>query len=240
MNIIITGASRGIGKAIAKRFAENGWNIVINCDHSVEELNRTKFELEQSGASVLAEAGDVGDFDFAKKITDECIAKFGRVDALVNNAGISYIGLLTEMRPDEWEKIVRTDLTCVFNMCHEVARNMLHYHNGRILNISSVWGNVGASMEAAYSACKGGVNSLTKALGKELAPSGISVNAIACGAIDTKMNACFNKEEIDALVDEIPYCRMGKAEEVAELAYSVITGPSYLTSQVITLDGGWI
>ncbi len=240
MNIVVTGASRGIGKAVALYFAKKGWNVTINCSHSADELAETKKEIEELHSEVLSVLGDVGDYAFAEALTRKSIERFGRIDALVNNAGISHIGLLTDMDSHEWEKILHTDLTSVFNMSKLATLNMLHYHNGRILNISSVWGNVGASMEVAYSACKGGINAFTKALGKELAPSRISVNAIACGAIDTKMNACFSKEELCELVNEIPYCRMGKADEVADLAYKLITGPEYLTGQVITLDGGWI
>ena len=240
--MIITGAGRGIGKAIALKFAKEGFNVTINCNRSADELKVTADEImrlnKESEDNILTLQGDVGDYSFAEELVARTIEKFGRVDALVNNAGISYIGLLTDMTGEDWNHVLTTNLTSIFNMSKFAARDMLHYHDGRILNISSMWGNVGASMEVAYSASKGGVNSFTRALAKELAPSGISVNAIACGVIDTKMNACFTDEERTALIEEIPYCRMGEPSEVADLAYNIITGPAYLTGQIITVDGG--
>ncbi len=162
------------------------------------------------------------------------------MDVLVNNAGISYIGLLQDMTSDDWDRIVRTNLTSVFNCCRLAIPYMVEKKCGKIINISSVWGVAGASCEVAYSATKGGINAFTKALAKELAPSGIQVNAIACGAIDTEMNHFLNQEELIDLIDEIPAGRLGKAEEVADLAYHLGYKGSYLTGQVIGLDGGWI
>lgn len=162
------------------------------------------------------------------------------LSVLVNNAGISYIGLLHEMTTADWQNIMRTNLDAVFYTSRLAIPLMLHDHAGKIINISSVWGNVGASMETAYSASKGGVNSFTKALAKELAPSGIQVNAIACGMIDTDMNQCFTDEDIEALRQEIPADRIGQSAEVAEMVVSLLHAPDYLTGQVIGLDGGWI
>ena len=165
---------------------------------------------------------------------------FGGVDVLVNNAGISYIGLLQDMTPADWERMLRTNLTSVFNCCKLAVPYMISQKQGKIVNISSVWGVVGASCETAYSATKGGINALTKALAKELAPSNIQVNAIACGAIDTEMNQWMDEDDLIALVDEIPSGRLGRAEEVADLAYHLGYKESYLTGQIIGLDGGWI
>ncbi len=162
------------------------------------------------------------------------------VDVLVNNAGISYVGLLTDMSYLEWQQVINTNLSSCFITCKHVIPSMVSKKNGKIINISSVWGNVGASMEVAYSASKGGMNSFTKALAKELAPSNIQVNAIACGVIDTDMNKCFREEDMEALIEEIPADRIGKAEEVAKLALQLCIGNEYLTGQIITLDGGWI
>ena len=172
-------------------------------------------------------------------MTDSALAQFNHIDVLINNAGISHIGLLADMTISDWNKIVSTNLTSVFSTCNCVVPSMVSRKSGKILQISSVWGNVGASCEVAYSACKGGINSFTKALGKELAPSNIQVNAIACGVIDTEMNHCFSDEERRALADEIPASRFGKPEEVAKLALDLCTGNEYLTGQIITLDGGW-
>ena len=237
----ITGASRGIGKAIAEAFAEAGYNLALCCHHSEKELLSLAERLQKEcPIQVLTFVGDVSDYVFVKQMTEETLSSFHRIDVLINNAGISYIGLLTDMSVEDWNHIVSTNLTSVFNTCRCSIPSMVSAKSGRIINISSVWGNVGASCEVAYSACKGGINAFTKALGKELAPSHITVNAIACGVIDTDMNRCFTEEERLSLVEEIPAGRMGAPEEAAQLALSIASGPEYLNSQIIVLDGGWI
>lgn len=238
---LITGASRGIGAALAETFARAGYQLTLCCQHSEEKLMTLSKRLqEQYHTTVLVRIGDVGDYAFVKTMVDATLEAFGAIDVLINNAGISYIGLLTDMSIEDWNRIVATNLTSVFSTCRCVVPSMVHNKRGRIINISSVWGNVGASCEVAYSACKGGINSFTRALGKELAPSQITVNAIACGVIDTDMNRCFSEEERADLIAEIPAERMGRSEEVAELAFSIASGHAYLNGQIITLDGGWI
>ncbi len=238
---LITGASRGIGAALAETFARAGYQLTLCCQHSEEKLMTLSKRLqEQYHTTVLVRIGDVGDYAFVKTMVDATLEAFGAIDVLINNAGISYIGLLTDMSIEDWNRIVATNLTSVFSTCRCVVPSMVHNKRGRIINISSVWGNVGASCEVAYSACKGGINSFTRALGKELAPSQITVNAIACGVIDTDMNRCFSEEERADLIAEIPAERMGRPEEVAELALSIASGHAYLNGQIITLDGGWI
>lgn len=238
---LITGASRGIGAALAETFARAGYQLTLCCQHSEEKLVTLSKRLqEQYHTTVLVRIGDVGDYAFVKTMVDATLEAFGAIDVLINNAGISYIGLLTDMSIEDWNRIVATNLTSVFSTCRCVVPSMVHNKRGRIINISSVWGNVGASCEVAYSACKGGINSFTRALGKELAPSQITVNAIACGVIDTDMNRCFSEEERAELIAEIPAERMGRPEEVAELALSIASGHAYLNGQIITLDGGWI
>ena len=184
--------------------------------------------------------GDMGVAENCAELFKKIRKQFGGLDVLVNNAGISYIGLLQDMKPEDWELILRTNLTSVFNCCKLAIPMMLEKKQGKIINISSVWGVCGASCEAAYSATKGGVNALTKALAKELAPSNIQVNAIACGAIDTEMNHFLDDEELIGLIEEIPAGRLGRAEEVADLAYHLGYKENYLTGQVIGLDGGWV
>ena len=238
---LITGASRGIGAALAETFARAGYQLTLCCQHSEEKLMTLASRLqEQYHTTVLVRIGDVGDYAFVKAMVDATLEAFGAIDVLINNAGISYIGLLTDMSIEDWNRIVATNLTSVFSTCRCVVPSMVHNKRGRIINISSVWGNVGASCEVAYSACKGGIHAFTKALGKELAPSGITVNAIACGVIDTDMNRCFSEEEREALIQEIPAGRMGTPAEVAQLTLTLCSGHSYLTGQVITLDGGWV
>ena len=239
--VLITGASRGIGRAIATAFAKDGCNLVITCSKTENELLELKKELEEKYAiDVLASVGDVSDYAYVEQLFSHIEKRFNGVDILINNAGISYVGLLTDMSIDDWNHIVGINLTSVFSTSRLAIPYMLSKKAGKIINISSVWGNVGASCEVAYSACKGGMNAFTKGLAKELAPSNIQVNAIACGCIDTQMNACFSEEERTALADEIPAGRFGLPEEVASLALSLANGTDYLTGQIITLDGGWL
>lgn len=238
--VFITGSSRGIGKACALTFARNGWNVVINCKTNKQAMDSVETEIIKSGAACLALQGDVSDYSTVCAFYEQIKETFGGLDVLINNAGISKIGLLQDMKPEEWNEILQTNLSSVFNCSSLAIPMMLSRGRGKIINISSVWGIAGASCEVAYSATKGGINAFTQALGKELAPSNIQVNAIACGAIDTEMNQFLSTEEKEYLLDEIPSCRMGRAEEVGELAYSLATGHDYMTSQVIRLDGGWI
>lgn len=233
---MVTGASRGIGRAIAEAFAQAGYDLILTCSKSFPELLLFAGELERShGISCIARQADAGNYE---EVAD-LFQTISHLDVLVNNAGISHVGLLHEMTPEQWHRILAVNLDSCFYACKHSIPLMLQNHAGRIINISSVWGNAGASMEVAYSASKGGLNAFTKALAKELAPSGISVNAIACGVIDTAMNSCFSPEELDALREEIPADRFGKPEEVARLALQLATAPAYLTGQIITLDGGW-
>ena len=238
--VLVTGASRRIGKAIAVKFAKKGYNVVISCVRREEHLLQTKKEIESFQVSCLSYLGDMGVAENCAELFKKIRKQFGGLDVLVNNAGISYIGLLQDMKPEDWELILRTNLTSVFNCCKLAIPMMLEKKQGKIINISSVWGVCGASCEAAYSATKGGVNALTKALAKELAPSNIQVNAIACGAIDTEMNHFLDDEELIGLIEEIPAGRLGRAEEVADLAYHLGYKENYLTGQVIGLDGGWV
>jgi len=237
--VLVTGASRGIGKAIAVKFAKKGYNVIINCAHREQELMQAKKEIESYQVCCSAFLGDVGDLDTCRQLFELIRKQYGNLDVLVNNAGISYLGLLQDMSAGDWDRIVRTNLTSVFNCCKLAVPMMLQAGHGKIVNISSVWGSVGASCEVAYSATKGGVNAFTKALAKELAPSNIQVNAIACGAIDTEMNRWMEEDELLSLVDQIPTGRLGTAEEVADLAYHLGYKNAYLTGQVIGLDGGW-
>ena len=238
--VLVTGSSRGIGQAVALKFASCGYRVVINCARSTDRMEEVKKEVEALGAECLAVQADVGNPEDCKRLFQEIKSRFGHVDVLVNNAGISIIGLLQDLSFEDWNRIVSANLSSVFHCAKLAIPGMIHNHSGKIINISSVWGVCGASCEAAYSATKGGVNGLTMALAKELAPSNIQVNAIACGAIDTEMNQFLDEEERNALLEEIPAGRMGRAEEVGKLAYQLGSENSYLTGQIIQLDGGWI
>ncbi len=237
---IITGASRGIGKACALELAKQFDYLVINSFAHPEDLEQTKQEIEQLGKTCLAISGDIGDYAFAEQFIKQATDTFPNIDLLVNNAGISYVGLLTDMTIHDWNHIINTNLTSVFNCCNRIIPHMVHRKSGHIINISSMWGISGASCEVAYSATKGGINAFTKALAKELAPSNIRVNALACGAIDTQMNACFNEEERTALCDDIPACRFGTASEIAQMISQLYQTPFYLTGEVIKIDGGYL
>lgn len=238
--ILVTGASRGIGKAIATRFAQEGHPLIINCRSSADALHALKTELEDTfHVPVLASIGNIGDYKYVHQLFQDIHSIFGGVDIVINNAGISHIGLLSDMTPEEWQNLININLSSIFYTSKLAIPHMVSNQQGKIINISSVWGNIGASCEVAYSASKGGINSFTKALAKELAPSNIQVNAIACGCIDTEMNQCFSEEERQSLADEIPAGRFGKPEEVAELVYTLASNHNYLTGQIITLDGGW-
>ncbi len=235
-NALITGASRGIGRAIAEALASDGYDLILTCKNSIGELETFAASLEEKyGISVCAERVDMS----SPSDVRELFEGITDLDVLVNNAGISYIGLLQDMTDEEWNDVIGTNLSSAFYTCRQAIPLMLKKHSGRILNISSVWGNVGASLETAYSASKGGMNAFTRALSKELAPSSIAVNAIACGVIDTDMNSAFSAEDMEALKKEIPADRIGKPEEVAGLASLILKAPLYMTGQVITLDGGW-
>lgn len=238
--VLVTGSSRGIGKAIAIKYAKEGYNVVINGSSRRETLLQTMSDIEEYKVACMAYIGDMGSYEKVKEMFLMIKEQFGHIDVLVNNAGISYIGLLTDMSFEDWNRIITSNLTSVYNCCSLAIPDMVREKSGKIINISSVWGNVGASCEVAYSASKGGMNAFTKALAKELAPSNIQVNAIACGAIDTEMNHFLTDEELLQLSNEIPTGRLGNVEEVADLVYQLSQNNNYLTGQVIGLDGGWI
>ena len=236
----VTGASRGIGAAIARALAAAGYDLGILCERNTDALLTLKDELMGSyGIRVISFTGDVADYDFIQSAGSRVLQELGGIDVVVNNAGISYVGLLTDMEISDWHRIVDVNLTSLFNTSKAFVPQMVRQRFGNIINISSMWGTVGASCEVAYSATKGGVNAMTRALAKELAPSGIRVNAIACGCIDTDMNAIFSGEEREALCGDIPMGRFGAPDEVAREVLHIIDSP-YMTAQVIGLDGGYI
>ena len=233
---VVTGASRGIGRAIAIAFAKEGYDLFITCKDSRDELFALSEELEEKyRITVRTFVGDISNKDIVIELFD----KIDHIDVLVNNAGISYIGLLSDMPFEQWDEVITTNLNSAFYCSKMAIPLMLSEKSGKIINISSVWGERGASMEVAYSASKGGLNAFTKALAKELAPSNIQVNAVACGLIDTDMNSHFSQEEIQSIIEEIPSDRIGKPEEVADLVLQLCAGNKYLTGQIIGLDGGW-
>lgn len=235
--VLITGASRGIGAATARVLAKAGYDLFLVCRDSKQELICLKTELE-SEYSISCETYFC---DVSEPLrVDKMIEQAGTIHVLINNAAISHVGLLTDMTLEQWQQVMNVNLNSLFYTCRRVIPQMVSRKEGKIINVSSIWGNAGASMEVAYSTAKGGVNSFTKALAKELAPSGIQVNAVAFGVIDTQMNACLSEEERNNLIEEIPADRLGTAQEAGEMIRQILTSPSYLTGQIITMDGGFI
>lgn len=238
--VLVTGASRGIGRAIALEFARNGYHVFLNCSRSVKEIEEVKQQILALPGTCDVFVGDIGDAEFVRcmfrSIHESCEA----LDVLVNNAGIAHIGLFTDMSDEEWHHILQTNLSSVFYCSREAVKKMISRKEGKIINLSSMWGTVGASCEVAYSATKSGVHGLTRAMAKELAPSNIQVNAIACGCIDTTMNGQLDADERATLEEEIPAGRFGTPQEVADFVLQLVNSPVYLTGQVIGLDGGFI
>lgn len=237
--VIITGASRGIGREIAKRLAKKGLNVIANYNKSKEAAKELKSELEQEGIEIDIVKADVSKREEAKKLAKYALDKYGKIDVLINNAGISEYKLFTDETDEDWNKIINTNLYSAFAMSQEVIPNMIHNKDGLIINMSSAWGVVGGSLEVIYSVSKAGMDGLTKALAKELGPSNIRVNSIAPGMIYTKMNEKFSEEELEEIKEEIPLGTIGEASDISKCVEWLIED-KYTTGQVISINGGWI
>ena len=238
---LITGASRGIGAATARRLARAGYAVAVNYCRSEERALALVEELRETGHTAMAVHADVSDPDQVGDMVDNVLDKFCQLDILVCNAGRSWVGLLGDMTPEEWRELFAVNLDSVFYCCKAVMPHVIQRKRGKILTISSMWGQVGASCEAAYSASKAGVIGLTKALAKELGPSGITVNCVAPGVVDTEMNQNLTAEDLDALRQETPLERIGRAEDVAEsVLFLASEGADFITGQVICPNGGLI
>lgn len=238
--ILITGASRGIGRAVALEMAPTNCNLILACATRKDELADTAAMARELGCSYCHTfVGDLGDPSKVRRLFGEIAVTFGGADILINNAGISLTGLITSVTDEDWMNMINSNLSSVFYCCRGAVPYMVKIKQGRIINISSVWGTQGASCEAAYSATKAGINGLTKALAKELAPSNIQVNAIAPGVIDTEMNSNLSDEERKALEGDIPAGRYAQPQEIAQAVHMLCDAPSYVTGQIITASGGW-
>lgn len=239
--VLITGASRGIGARCALAFAEAGYDVALNYCHSEEKALALVKEIRALGARACAVQADVADSAQVHKLFAAVRAQFGTVDTLVNNAGISHMGLLTDMTDDEWRRLIDTDLSGVFYCCREALPDMIRAHSGVIVNIASMWGEVGASCEAAYSAAKAGVIGLTKALAKEVGPSGVRVNAVSPGVVMTDMMASFSEQDIAALKDETPLTTLGSPEDIADAVLFLASERArFITGQVLSVNGGMV
>ncbi|CDN46137.1 3-ketoacyl-ACP reductase [Paenibacillus sp. D9] len=242
MTVLITGGSRGIGAAIARRFSAEGMNVVIHYLNSHERANETAREcIALGGGRVMTVSADVRSRESLGRMKEKLEAAGLLPDILVNNAGISHYGMLADLTEQEWDDVTAVNLKGLFLCTQLFMTRMVSARWGRIINVSSVWGISGASCEVLYSATKGGVNAFTKSLAKELAPSGVTVNAVAPGAVDTEMNSHLDQGELQALEEEIPAGRLAHPDEIASLVYFLsLPESSYITGQVISPNGGWI
>ena len=235
---LITGASGGIGSGIAKKLASEGCRLILCGNKNSSALTETVRSLGEN-AVVKTFLGDLSDEAFVNRMIRESLQEFGQIDGVVHAAGIASLGLMTDLSLTDWNDIFGANLTSAFLLSKAVAPHFISKKEGKIILLSSVWGGRGASCEVAYSATKGGIDSFTKALAKELAPSGIAVNALAPGMVDTPMNGMLSEEEKEQIIDEIPACRMTTPTEVAEMVSLLLQAPPYLTGQVIGFNGGW-
>ena len=237
MKVLITGGSRGIGRACVRAFCERGDQVVFFYRNSSEEIVR---ELEAETGAIGLRA-DVSDSEAVNRAVDRAIEQMGGIDVLVNNAGIAQIKLFTDLTDRDWKQMMEVDLDGVFYVTRQVAKHMISKHEGgKIVNVGSMWGKCGASCEVAYSAAKAGVRGLTKALAKELGPSGITVNCVEPGLIETEMNASLDSETKASIADETPLCRVGAPEDVASaVLFFASDAASFVTGQILGVDGGY-
>lgn len=231
---IVSGGSRGIGASIVETLASSGFDVVLNYRFSADNAN----DIASKFSNVVTFQADVSDYAQVKSLVDFTISKFGRIDLLVNNAGIDFINTLSDTSDSDFDTVLRNNLYSAFYLSKEVSPYMINAKSGLIINISSIWGIVGASCEMAYSVSKAGLDAMTKSLAKELGPSNIRVNSIAPGIIDTDMNSFLSKEELSEIVNDIPLERIGLPSDVADTVL-FLDKNSYITGQVIQVTGGW-
>ena len=232
---IVTGASRGIGREIAKELSNQGIKVIANYNKSEEQAKL----LQEENPQIDIYKADVSNRIEVKKMVDYALDRYGKIDILINNAGISEWRIFTETTDEDWNRMMKNNLYSAFCMTQEVLPNMIHNKKGNIINISSIWGMVGASCESIYSISKAGMDAMTKSLAKELGPSNIRVNSIAPGAIYTDMNKNLSSSEIEELNNEIPLGRIGKTEDIAKCIKWLIED-EYTTGQIISINGGWV
>ena len=233
--VVVTGGSRGIGAEIVKFLAKLGYKVVLNYNKSESYAQDVKKELND----VEIFKADVSKKEEANALIDFAIKKYGKIDVLINNAGIAQTKLFTEITDEDWKNIIDTNLNSAFYCSREAVKNMIHNKSGLIINISSIWGITGASCEVAYSTSKAAINGFTKALAKELGPSNIRVNAIAPGIINTEMNSYLSKDELKNIKEEIPLEKIGDPVDIAKCVKWLIED-NYTTGQIISINGGWI
>ena len=238
---VVTGGATGIGEAIVRTLCRDGFSVAIVYNSSDVKAKLLTSELSSLNFDVKAFKADVSSSSDIEKLYESITNSMGKVNLIVNNAGIAQQILFTDITDDEWSRMININLTGAFNVCRKFIPDMIREKYGRIINISSMWGQVGASCEVHYSASKAGLIGMTKALAQELAPSGITVNCVAPGAIETKMMDSFSQEDKNALCEEIPLGRLGTAQEVAEaVAFLASDKASYITGQILAVNGGMV
>ena len=239
--VLITGASRGIGRAAAELFARRGYGVLINYRQDAGAAHELEKQLLDSGADALAVQADVAQEDQVLRMMEMAVKRFGFIDVLVNNAGIASQKLFTALTTEEWRRMMAVHVDGTFHCCREVLPAMIREKRGAIVNVASIWGLSGASCEVAYSTAKAAVIGMTKALAREVGSSGVRVNCVAPGVIDTAMNAAAGADILDMLAEETPLGRIGTAQEAAQaIAYLASEEASFITGQVLTVDGGFI
>lgn len=236
--IVVTGGSRGIGAEIVKSIANNNNIIILNYNNSKKEAEEIKRELEKKKINIDIFKADIKVRDQVKELIDFCINKYGKIDVLINNAGISQSKLFTDISDEDWDNMIHTNLYGAFYTTQETVKYMIAKHSGCIINLSSIWGEIGASCEVHYAVSKAGLDAMTKSLAKELGPSNIRVNSIAPGIINTDMNSNLTVEEKNDIIKQIPLMRIGKCEEIAK-CIKWLMDDNYTTGQVISINGGW-
>lgn len=234
--VLVTGASGDIGQEICRTFARNNFNVIGIYHNNIDSIKRLALEL---GDTFSYYNVDLSDFCQIEAFFNELVSKNINLEILINNAGISVLGLLQDITSSQWSTLWNTNVTSIVATSKYSIPMFLKNGYGKIINISSVWGQRGASFEVCYSTTKGALDTFTKALAKELAPSNIQVNAISCGIIDTKMNSHLDNDDIASIIEEIPASRLGTTKDVADAVYNLASSCSYLTGQIITVDGGW-
>lgn len=236
--VLITGGTKGIGKAVAQEFLSHGYEVIMNYCHDEETAIATQTEFNDQGYCPVLMRADVSDEEQVRDMLADIFRIYGRLDVLVNNAGISKIQVIQDTTVDDWEQIMGVNVRGTFLCCREAVLNMIANGGGATINISSIWGEVGASCEVAYSASKGAVIALTKALAKELAPSRVTVNCVSPGVIDTDMNSHLTEVEMEDLISQIPLNRLGSGEDVAK-ACVFLAENTYVTGEVLSVGGGF-
>ena len=237
---VITGASRGIGRATAIEFARNGYNVLANYNNSEKEASELEKMLTEEGYSIKVFKADVSKSSEADAMIEYCLKEFGGLDVLVNNAGISQDKLFTDITDEDWERMMSVNVTSVFNCSRKALQHMIWEKSGSIINITSMWGEIGGSCEVHYSASKAAIIGMTKALAKEVGPSNIRVNAVSPGVIMTDMCAYYGEETLNELKEETPLMKLGKPEDIAETVYFLAEKGNFITGQVIGVNGGMV